>query len=449
MRMKKIILSINAVLVSFLLATSSWATVHEKTLENGLKVIVKEDHRAPVATAQVWYKVGSASEYGGITGVSHVLEHMMFKGTPKHPVGKFSEILASIGARDNAFTGRDFTAYYQLFDVSKLETSFDLESDRMAQLNLDESEFIKELEVVKEERRLRTEDNPNALTYEQFNATAFNSSPYHNPVIGWMNDLDHMQVTDLREWYQQWYTPNNATLVVVGDVDPEHVFALAEKYYGPVASRNVAKLKARLEPRQVGERRVEVKAVAKLPYMIIGYKVPSLKTAEDSREAYALNILSGILDGGRSSRLSKNLVREQEVAASAGAGYDLYSARSNMFLFDGTPNAENTLEELEQAIYQEIEKLQNELVSERELKRVKAQVVAGEVYQQDSVQRQAYVIGSLETVELGWKTMNEYADNIQKITAEDVREVAKKYLVDDFKTVAVLTPLERKSFGAK
>ncbi|MDW3096045.1 MAG: pitrilysin family protein [Gammaproteobacteria bacterium] len=447
--MKKIILSINTILVSFLLATNSWATVHEKTLENGLKVIVKEDHRAPVATAQVWYKVGSASEYGGITGVSHVLEHMMFKGTPKYPVGQFSEILASIGARDNAFTGRDFTAYYQLFDVSKLETSFDLESDRMAQLNLDEAEFTKELEVVKEERRLRTEDNPNALTYEQFNATAYNSSPYHNPVIGWMNDLDSMQVSDLQNWYQQWYSPNNATLVVVGDVDPQNVFALAEKYYGPVPSREVATLKPRLEPRQVGTRRVEVKAVAKLPYMIIGYKVPTLKTAKDSREAYALNILSGILDGGRSSRLSKHLVREQEIAASAGAGYDLYSARNSMFLFDGTPNAEHTLEELEQAISKEIEKLQTELVSERELKRVKAQVVAGEVYQQDSVQRQAYIIGSLETVELGWKTMNEYADNIQKITAEDVREVAKKYLVDDSKTVAILTPLEPKGFGAK
>ena len=449
MRMKKIILSINAVLVSFLLAANSWATVHEKTLENGLKVIVKEDHRAPVATAQVWYKVGSASEYGGITGVSHVLEHMMFKGTPKYPVGQFSEILAGIGARDNAFTSRDFTAYYQLFDVSKLETSFDLESDRMAHLNLDESEFIKELEVVKEERRLRTEDNPNALTYEQFNATAFNSSPYHNPVIGWMNDLDNMKVSDLREWYQKWYTPNNATLVVVGDVNPQEVFALAEKYYGPVPAREVATLKARLEPRQVGTRRVEVKAVAKLPYMIIGYKVPTLKTIKDSREAYALNILSGILDGGRSSRLSKHLVREQEVAASAGAGYDLYSARNSMFLFDGTPNAENTLEELEQAIYQEIEKLQTELVSERELKRVKAQVVAGEVYQQDSVQRQAYIIGSLETVGLGWKTMNEYADNIQKITAEDVREVAKKYLIEDFKTVAYLTPQARQGLGAK
>lgn len=447
--MKKIILLIQCTLIYFGAISLTSASVHEKTLENGLKVIVKEDHRAPVATAQVWYKVGSANEYGGVTGVSHVLEHMMFKGTPKFPVGEFSQILASVGARDNAFTSRDFTAYYQLLDVSKLTTSFELESDRMAHLTLDEQEFIKEIEVVKEERRLRTEDNPNALTYEQLNATAYNSSPYHNPVIGWMDDLNAMHVGDLREWYQKWYAPNNATLVVVGDVNPEEVFSLAEKYYGDIPAREVAAVKSRIEPTQVGERRVEVKAVAKLPYMIIGYKVPTLKTIQDHKEAYALNILAGILDGGRSSRLSKNLVREQEVAASVGAGYDLYSARSNMFLFDGTPNAENTLEELELAINNEIENLKTELVSESELKRVKAQVVASEVYQQDSVQRQAYIIGSLETVGLGWQTMQQYADNVKKVTAEDIREVAKKYLIDERKTIAVLTPIKQKSFNAK
>lgn len=447
--MKKNILSIIGLLFCIFFTNLSWSSVHEKTLANGLKVIVKEDHRAPVATAQVWYKVGSASEYGGITGVSHVLEHMMFKGTPKYPVGQFNQILAGIGARDNAFTSRDFTAYYQLFDVSKLETSFDLESDRMASLTLDETEFKKEIEVVKEERRLRTEDNPNALTYEQFNATAFNSSPYQTPVIGWMNDLDNMQVTDLREWYKQWYTPNNATLVVVGDVQPEQVFAMAEQYYGKIPQREVKPLKARLEPKQVGERRVEVKAVAKLPYLIMGYKAPSLHTIKDKQEAYALNVLAGILDGGRSSRLSKHLVREQEIAASAGAGYNLYSARSNMFLFDGTPNADKSLDELEKSIVAEIELLQKELVSEQELKRVKAQVVASEIYQQDSVQRQAYLIGSLETVGLGWETMKSYADNIQAVNAEDVRKVAQKYLIDERKTVTYLTPIEAKGFGAR
>lgn len=442
MKIIKTLFVIN-LLVASLLLSNSWATVHEKVLANGLKVIVKEDHRAPVATSQVWYKVGSADEYGGITGVSHVLEHMMFKGTPKVPLGQFSEILAGIGARDNAFTSRDYTGYYQLLGSQFLSTSFELESDRMAHLTLDEKEFLKEIEVVKEERRLRTEDNPNALTYEQFSATAFNSSAYHNPVVGWMNDLDHMQVEDLREWYELWYAPNNATLVVVGDVNADDVFAMAEKYYGKIPSREIGARKPRIEPPQVGERRVEVRAVAKLPYIIKGYKVPVLNTIEDPREAYALSVLAGILDGGRSSRLSKNLVREQEIAASAGAGYGLYSAQESLFLFDGTPNDGHTVEELEAAITEQIEIIKNELVSDQELKRVKAQVVASEVYQQDSVQQQARIIGILETVGLGWRTADEYAENINQVTAEEVRAVARKYLVDETKTVAVLTPLKQ------
>ena len=443
MRKIKTILLVKLIFVGILFMPASWPSVQEKVLANGLKVIVKEDHRAPVATAQVWYKVGSAYEYGGITGVSHVLEHMMFKGTPKYPVGKFSEILASVGARDNAFTGRDYTGYYQLLGVDNLSTSFELESDRMAHLNLDEKEFVKELEVVKEERRLRTEDNPNSLTYEQFSATAFNSSAYHNPIIGWMDDLNNMQVSDLRSWYETWYAPNNATLVVVGDVDPQEIFQQAEQYYGDIPKREIKARKPRLEPEQIGERRVEVKAVARLPYMIMGYKAPVLNTAKDRHEAYALNVLAGILDGGRSSRLSKHLVREQEIAASVGAGYDLYAAQSSMFLFSGTPNAGHSLTELEQAIDKEIERLKNDLVTEQELKRVKAQVVASEVYQQDSVQRQAYLIGALETVGLGWQVINSYAENINKVSAEDVRDVAKKYLVEDQKTVAILTPLDK------
>ena len=429
-------------LVSFLFSPILHAQVHEKTLANGLKVIVKQDHRAPVATAQVWYKVGSANEYGGITGVSHVLEHMMFKGTPKYPLGQFSQILAAAGARDNAFTSRDYTAYFQLLAASELETSFRLESDRMAALTLDEGEFLKEIEVVKEERRLRTDDNPNALTYEQFNATAFNSSAYHNPVIGWMNDLDNMNVADLKVWYESYYSPANATLVVVGDVQADDVFALAERYYGVIPKRDVISTKPRLEPAQKGSRRVEVKAIATLPYLMLGYKVPTLRTATDKTEAYALNILAGILDGGRSARLSKHLVREQEIAASAGAGYSLYSQHESLFMFEATPNTGSTVDQLEQALEVEIKKLQTELVSAEELARVKAQVVANEVYQLDSVQRQAYMIGSLESVGLGWQTMQTYAANVQSVTAEQVRAAAQKYLIDDTKTVALLTPVD-------
>ncbi|MEM7304266.1 MAG: pitrilysin family protein [Pseudomonadota bacterium] len=443
--MKKTILAINFILVYFLLSTPGLASVHEKTLANGLKVVVKEDHRAPVVTAQVWYKVGSADEYGGITGVSHALEHMMFKGTPKFPLGQFNEILAKAGARDNAFTSRDYTGYYQLMDVSKLETSFELESDRMAHLTLDPEEFSKEINVVKEERRLRTEDNPNSLTYEQLNAAAYKASPYRQPVIGWMNDIDNMQVEDLREWYEDWYSPSNATLVVVGDVSAKDVFALAEQYYGGNPKRAVKTPKPRIEPIQDGERRVTVKAVAKLPYILIGYKVPSLVTVEDEREAYALHVLAGVLDGGRSSRLSKNIVRDQEIAASAGAGYHMYSERDSLFLFDGTPHPEHTVAELEKALTDEISHLQSELISIEELERVKAQVIASEVYQQDSIQSQASTIGALESVGLGWKTMEVYTDKVEQVTVEDVRNVARKYLVDRTKTVAELIPVEQQA----
>ncbi len=432
-------------LVASSLAYSNAANTHEKIFDNGMKVVVKEDHRAPVVISQVWYRVGSAQEHSGITGVSHVLEHMMFKGTEKYPSGTFSSTLAAIGARDNAFTGRDYTSYYQLMEKSKLEVSFELESDRMLNLILSADDFASELEVVKEERRLRTDDNPNALVYEQLYATAFLNNPYHHPIIGWMNDLDHLTLEDLREWYARWYTPNNATLVVVGDVRPKAVFDLAEEYFAGLESRPVKASKPRSEHPQTGTRRVTVKAIAKLPYLMLGYKVPSLATAEHDWEPYALSVLAGVLDGGRSARLSKRLVREKELVASAGSGYNIYARYPTLFLFDATPAEAHSVAEVEQALYTEINDLQENLVDEKELARVKAQVIASEVYQQDSVQRQATVIGSLETVGLGWQVMDEYSMRINAVTAEQVQQVARKYLVDQGLTVAKLEPLANKS----
>lgn len=430
------------------LVYSKAANTHEKVFDNGMKVIVKEDHRAPVVISQVWYRVGSAQEHSGITGVSHVLEHMMFKGTEKYPSGTFSSTVAEIGARDNAFTGRDYTAYYQLMEKSKLEVSFELESDRMLNLILSIDDFASELEVVKEERRLRTDDNPNALVYEQLYATAFNNGPYRHPIIGWMNDLNHLTLEDLEEWYERWYTPSNATLVVVGDVQPNAVFALAEEYFARLENRPVKASKPRAEHPQTGTRRVTVKAIAKLPYLMLGYKVPSLATAEHEWEPYALSVLAGVLDGGRSARLSKRLIRDMELVASAGSGYNIYARYPTLFLFDATPAAAHSVAEVEQALYAEINNLQESLVDKKELARVKAQVIASEVYQQDSVQRQATVIGSLETVGLGWQVMNEYSTRINAVTAEQVQQVARKYLVDQGLTVAILEPLANESQAA-
>lgn len=430
-----------AVLLLVSLGSLAESKVHEALLENGLKVLVKEDHRAPIVVSQVWYKVGSSYEPDGITGVSHVLEHMMFKGTEKHAPGKFSRIISANGGEDNAFTGRDYTAYYQKLSKDRLEIAFELEADRMRNLTLPADEFAKEVEVVKEERRLRTEDKPTSLTYEQFNALAYRALPYANPVIGWMNDLDHLEVADLQSWYRRWYAPNNATLVVVGDVDHKQVMLLAKRYFGDLKPEKIPQLKPLREPPQRGEVRAVVRTPAKEPYLIMGYKTPVLTTANEAWEPYALDMLAAVLDGGNSARFSRNLIRGKEIAVSAGASYSPFSRLSGMLSLSGTPAKGHTMEELEQGLKNEIELVKRELVTDQELARVRAQVVAEQVYELDSVFYQAMQIGILETVGLDWRLLDEYVEKLKQVTPEQVRDVARKYLIDDHLTVTWLEPL--------
>ena len=421
-------------------AKLSQSGVYSFMLDNGMKVLVKPDHRSPVAVSQVWYKVGGSYEYDGVTGVSHALEHMMFKGTENLKPGEFSEIIAANGGSENAFTGKDYTAYFQRISSDRLELCLQHEADRMRNLQLNEGEFKKEIEVIKEERRSRTDDKPTSLTYERFNAAAFINSSYQQPIIGWMEDLDSMRLEDLSQWYKTWYAPNNATLVVAGDVDPEQVRGWAEKYFGVLKPSNIVPPKPRREVEQMGERRITVKVPAKVPYLLMGYKVPVMNTAEDEKDIYALEVLAGVLDGGDSSRLSQYLVRNSEIATSAGAGYDPYARQQTLFLFDGTPREGHTIKELESAIKKQILKIQKELPSLQELDRVKAQVMASSVYEKDSVFYQAMQLGTLETVGVGWQKKDEYLKKIQQVTAEQVRAVAKKYLQGDSLTVAVLDP---------
>ena len=432
-------------LVFFSMTSIASQKVHEYQLDNGLKLIVKEDHRAPIMVSQVWYKVGSSYEHDGITGLSHVLEHMMFKGTKEHPSGQFSEIIAENGGRENAFTSQDYTAYFQTMEKSRLPVSFELEADRMRNLLIPEDEFLKEVKVVMEERRMRTDDNPQSLTYEQFNASAYLSNGYRIPTIGWMDDLENMNVADLKDWYQRWYAPNNATVVVAGDVDPEEVFTLAKKYFGPLKSSATPELKPRLEIRQLGTRRIKVAAPAELPYFMMGYKTPVVKTAEQDWEPYALEVLAGVLDGGSSARLETELIRGDSVAASAGAGYSAYDRMETLFTLSGTPSKERSIEELEQALRKQVERLRVEPVSEQELARVKAQIRAEKVYEEDSVFYQAMQIGVLETIGLSWKEEENYHRQMNAVTAEQVQAVAKKYLVDAGLTTAELVPLPIKT----
>ncbi len=440
-------------------ASSAATKVSEHVLGNGLKVLVKEDHRSPVAVSQVWYKVGSSYELGGITGISHMLEHMMFKGTDKHAAGEFSRIVAENGGEENAFTGTDYTAYFQTMEASRLAVSFELEADRMRNLHLLADELKKELQVVTEERRMRTDDNPQAKMQEHFNAMAYTNSPYKNPVIGWPSDIENYKVEDLQAWYQRWYAPNNATLVVVGDVETKAVFALAEKYFGPL--KNVGRfcdskppgvvdclaanphytLKPQAEVEQLGVRKMTIKLPAKLPYLVMGYKVPVLKTAQHEWEAYALEVLAGVLDGGSSARLESGLVRGKQIAVSVGASYSLTSRLPELFTLEATPAEGKTVWNLESALKDEITRLQIKLIDNDELQRIKAQVLAKAVYERDSNFYQAMQLGMLETVGLSWKVVDEYVAKVNQVTAEQVREVARKYLIEDKLSVAYLEPL--------
>jgi zinc protease len=414
--------------------------IQEHKLANGLKIVVQEDHRSPVLVSQIWYRAGSMDEVNGDTGVAHALEHMMFKGTKKVPAGQFSRIIAAAGGKDNAFTSRDYTVFYQQLDKSRLDLSMKLESDRMQNLQISDAEFAKEIRVVKEERRWRTDDKPQAVVGEQFNAIAYQEHPYGRPVIGWMNDLEQMTAEDARNWYHTWYAPNNATLVVVGDVDPKQVFAMAEKYFGPLKAHKLPVRKNQIEPEQKGERRIVVKVPAKLPYLLMGYPAPSLRDAEHDWEPYALTILTGVLDGNTASRLNSDLVRRDRLAVDVDADYDITNRGPSMIEFDATPSEGTSIEDLELAMRSEIDNIKQNGITPDELQRVKAQVIAADVYERDSMFNQALKIGTYESVGLSWRDLAQYTKKLQAVTAEQVQQVAQKYLDEDKLTIATLDP---------
>jgi zinc protease len=389
---------------------------------------------------QIWYKAGSIDESTGTTGVAHVLEHMMFKGTKTVPAGEFSKRIAAAGGRENAFTNSDYTAYFQQLDKSKLPLAMKLESDRMHNLNLSAKEFDKEIKVVMEERRMRTDDEPQSLMNEIMMATIFEEHPYHHPVIGWMSDLQAMTVNNARVWYNRWYAPNNATLVIAGDVKAADVFALAQRYYGGIPKKVLPPRRQFTEPKQVGIKRLVVKAPAELPQLVMAYHTPVIRDPEKDWQPYALQMLAGVLDGNESARLNKDPVREQQIASDVGADYDATSRGPSLFTLEATPSTGKTVQDVETALRGEIAKLVKDGVNEDELKRVKAQVMAGEVYKRDSVFYQAMQIGQLESIGLGYQAIPVMLEKLQAVTADQVQQVAKEFLQDDNLTVAVLDP---------
>jgi zinc protease len=417
--------------------------VQEITLKNGMRVLVKEDHRAPVVASMVWYRAGSLDEVNGKTGVAHVLEHMMFKGTKTTKPGEYSEIVAAAGGRENAFTGADYTAYYQRLEKSKLLVSMKMEADRMQNLVITEEEFKKEIKVVMEERRWRTDDKPKAQVNELFNSIIFRAHPYGKPIVGWMNDLENMTYKDAIDWYRMWYSPSNAILVVGGDVDTKDVFAKAKKYFGKIPAYEIAIRKPQIEPKQNGSRRAILKAPGKLPYIQMGYPVPTLGKdgIKNGKETFALEVLVGILSGTSSSRLNQNLVRNSPKAISVGAGYSMLSrGGQSTFEMYATPSEKVSVVDLEKYLKLELENIVNNGVTDTELNRVITSVIAGEVYQKDSVFGAIMQIGQLETMGYSHKIVDDYIDNIKKVKSKDIQEVIKKYFHEDALTVVTLDP---------
>ncbi len=409
----------------------------EFTLSNDMKVILVEVPKAPVATVQVWYKVGSRNEVMGRAGLSHMLEHMMFKGTAKYPKGTFSRLIRKSGGMDNAFTSQDFTAYFENLAADRVTLALELEADRMQGLILDANEFKTEREVVKEERRLRNEDDPQGALVEALFAQAFMSHPYHWPVIGWFSDLDAMTLDDLQRHYDTYYSPNNATLLVVGDIKAETLLPVIARLFEPIPKGPSPKPLAVTEGPQRGERRFLLKREAQVPFVMMGYRVPNYS----SDDSYALNVLESILSHGKSARLYQSLVYEQKTALAVGADYGLMQADPGLFYFYAVVKPGEKLEVVEEAVLKEIQRLQAEPPSELELQRAKNQIEAAHIFEQDSNFRQAMLLGEAETIGAGWRKVSQFVERTRAVTAQDVQRVASQYLAADMRTTGALIPV--------
>lgn len=414
--------------------------IYDYQLQNGLKLIVKEDHRSPVVLSSIWYKVGGSYEHSGLTGISHMLEHMMFRGTKQYGPGELDRLISSVGGEQNAMTTNDFTMYYQLLPASQLELSLKLEADRMRNLLLNERDFINEQQVVMEERRMRYEDNPQSLAWERFMAAAFVNNPYHHQTIGWMVDIENLTLNDLRAWYQRWYQPNNAILVIVGDVNAKTVYPLVQKYFATIPKTPVPILKPRTEVVALGVTRVEVTLPAKVPVLIMGYHAPTLVTTQETWQPYAIDVLAYVLGGTNSARLQNNLLRTQRLVTTVQVGYDPFDLHGTLLQIVAIPAAGHALAEIEHAIIKEISALQTAKISPVELASIKAQLIAEKVYSQDSVQRQAEILGGPEVLGLSWQVGETYVEAINRVTPEQVQQVAREFLVEKALTVATLHP---------
>jgi zinc protease len=405
------------------------------TLENGLRVLLQEDHRSPIVSFQMWYRVGSRNETRGTTGIAHFLEHMMFKGTPAHGPGEFARLVEQNGGQDNAFTSQDVTSYYVNIAADRIDLVIDLEADRMHNLKLDPKEIASEREVIIEERRTRTEDDPGGFLGEEVSSIAFKNHPYGAPIIGWMSEIKRITPAEIRAFYKTYYMPNNAILVAVGDFKASEVLAKIRAKFGRIPKGPPAPPVLAVEPPQNGERRVVVKKQAQLPIVYLGYHVPNQK----SPDAFALEMLSTILSEGRASRLYKRLVYERQLALEAGGDYNYFSHDPSLFWFWGTPMPGQTPEAMEKALLGEMEALKSEPVTDEELQRAKNQVEATFVFQEDSIHRRAALLARFELIG-SYADKDRFIEGLRAVTAADIQRVARTYFADDKKNLGILLP---------
>ncbi|MDN3398997.1 pitrilysin family protein [Psychrobacter sp. APC 3426] len=415
---------------------------HEYQLENGLKIVIKEDHRAPVVMTQVWYRVGSADEPLDKGGISHLLEHMMFKGTSHVSSEDYERLIAKFGGVNNAFTSYDYTGYYELFPANRFHLALELEADRMKNLVFNENEFVKEHQVVMEERRQRTDDNPLAKAYESFRLLALPDSPKGESVIGPMDELESITLPDLKDWYKTWYAPNNATVVIVGDVKPQEVLAQVKRYFGDLKPSDLPTRPAVKQKGFRGYQQVDSEQAVQVPVLLMGYNVPSLVTAgkDDEKQAYALSLAQDVLDGGLSARLESRLIREQGLLTTVGTSYDLLDRGDGLFLIQATPREGVSLAQAQQAIITEIEKLKTDPIAADEIDRAKTNTVTGLVYAQDSMEGQARMIGSLQSIGLDDRLLAELPTKLDNVTVKDIQAASKKHLVKDNLTSMHIVP---------
>ena len=412
--------------------------LEEYTLLNGLKVILIEDNRSPSVINSIWYKVGSSYERPGITGISHVLEHMMFKGTQNLSSGEFSSIIKEMGGTENGFTSKDYTGYFQKIHKSNIEKCIELEADRMKNLKLNDKEISSEIEVVKEERRLRTDDNPISKTFEKIMLNAYGMNNYGIPIIGTMEDIGNVTKKELQTWYGKYYQPKNAIVIIAGNFDKEKVKGYIEKYYGVINTENKAKTIKESINFETNDNFEVFEKVAK-PIVFIGLRKPKFHENK-ARELYALDLFIEVMDGGYSSRLTKHLVNDKKIALDTFISNDTYNKHSNLIIVGGTPRGNVSIKEFQKSILEEFSKKNIDTINIDELNSAKARIKASNIYKFDSVLNQAMQVGMLEAKNISWRELDKYTDTIESITLEEVKKSGEIYFSDNDTLTTTLIP---------